>query len=129
VDLTYQLERTDRAPGEARRLLALDLRAYPAELVSRACLAVSELVTNSVIHGPASGSFGVHVVVQTWEDTVRVEVRNELRPFEFVEGLPSPGSISGRGLFVVGSVADRWGIEADGTTRVWAEFDLAGRVD
>jgi anti-sigma regulatory factor (Ser/Thr protein kinase) len=34
---------------------------------------------------------------------------------------------SGRGLFIVDALADRWGVENSAGTCVWAEVDVAAR--
>jgi hypothetical protein len=35
---------------------------------------------------------------------------------------PTPGRASGWGLFMVDRLADRWGVDTEGTTRVWFEL-------
>ncbi|MDF0372694.1 ATP-binding protein [Streptomyces sp. KA12] len=92
---------------------------------------VAELATNAVLHGRAPGrDFRLRLTVH--RDAVpRIEVtdaRGERLP-------PAPGSVveadqeaeSGRGLLIVGALADRWGVDAEPALRktVWAELDLA----
>ena len=128
MDIPHRFESSTRAPGQARHQVASDLNAFSAELVSRACLVVSELVTNSVVHGPAVGSPRIDVVVRVLDGVLRIEVANGLQPFRFERGLPPPDSLTGRGLSVVEGAADRWGIEDGARTCVWAEFDGAAGV-
>jgi two-component sensor histidine kinase len=82
---------------------------------------VSELVTNSVKHGPGGS---IHVNLNVSEDGAvlgrvedggrgRVAVREGVNPAE-----------GGMGLKLVDAFSDRWGVE-DGTTNVW--FELAAR--
>ena len=82
---------------------------------------VSELVTNSVKHGPGGS---IHVNLNVSEDGAvlgrvedggrgRVAVREGVNPAE-----------GGMGLKLVDAFSDRWGAE-DGTTNVW--FELAAR--
>jgi anti-sigma regulatory factor (Ser/Thr protein kinase) len=63
-----------------------------------------------------------------WDDDVRVEVIDHGEGF-----VPSPraGDVQdpgGFGLFLVGRLADRWGVEADDTTCVWFELGRPARA-
>jgi anti-sigma regulatory factor (Ser/Thr protein kinase) len=76
---------------------------------------VSELATNAVEHGQSDFSVSVSEAVQE----VRVEVRDagEGRP---VVGAPLPREPSGRGLLIVKTMSDDFGIEArQGEKLVW----------
>jgi two-component sensor histidine kinase len=82
---------------------------------------VSELVANSVKHGPGGP---IHVNLNVFEDgTVLGRVEDGGRGRVAIrEGInPAAG---GMGLKVVDAFADRWGVE-EGTTNVW--FELAAR--
>ncbi|GGI94882.1 ATP-binding protein [Streptomyces brasiliensis] len=96
----------------------------PGDLCCDAVLLVSELSTNVVIH-TRSG----HVLcglTLTGEEHLRIEVHDDdhapLRPSE---RRPGPGEESGRGLFLVQQIAERWGsarsTRAQGNV-VWAEL-------
>jgi anti-sigma regulatory factor (Ser/Thr protein kinase) len=84
-------------------------------------LAVSELVTNAIVHG--RGLIDVRLAVR--DDRVRLEVVDD-------GGGPSTpafatgGPMGGWGLRLVESLAERWGVrnEADGRTQVWMERRL-----
>jgi len=55
----------------------------------------------------------------TWNSEVRVEVTDRGRGFQLVPRrgpLDDPG---GFGLFLVGRLADCWGVETDAATTVW----------
>jgi anti-sigma regulatory factor (Ser/Thr protein kinase) len=87
-----------------------------------AVLLVSELATNAVIH--AGSSF--EVVLSADGCRLRVEVSDD---DGCVPAPPEPSldAQGGRGLHIVGELADAWGVEAhqgDGKT-VW--FEVAGR--
>jgi anti-sigma regulatory factor (Ser/Thr protein kinase) len=89
-------------------------------------LLVSELVTNSVLHGGAGPDDCVWVHVERPDGCVRVEVcddgqgwANPVRSTSLDSGEP-PG---GWGLVLVGALADRWGVEVDSTTCVWFELE------
>ena len=117
-----------QAPSLARRFVARALDSWDqSSLRARALLAVSELVTNAFLYGE-----GDIVLVVTLGVVLRVEVRDD------GAGLPaqrnySPTSTTGRGLHLVGHMADRWGTSAaarEGNGRkgkaVWFEIDTPG---
>lgn len=111
------------APAEARRVLADCLEGRVTERVLEdAGLLVSELVTNSVVHGRAGAGVRVELTVGLSEERVRVEVTDPGPGFGDVGGAAAdePG---GFGLFLVTQVADAWGVsgEEDPTT-VWFEL-------
>ncbi|MCU1693614.1 MAG: ATP-binding region ATPase domain protein [Frankiales bacterium] len=120
VVVTRPLVALPRAAADARRVLrealdgtALEDRCHDAQL------AISELVTNAVLHA--------HEPI-----CLRVLVDDSRARFEVVDGsalAPSftmldPTAVTGRGLLLVVSLADRWGVEprADGKA-VWFELD------
>jgi anti-sigma regulatory factor (Ser/Thr protein kinase) len=79
-------------------------------------LLVSELVTNAVRHGDRDEPVELHA---RWNDEVCVEVVDHgggFAPAPRAGALDEPG---GFGLFLVGRLADRWGVEIDNGTRVW----------
>jgi anti-sigma regulatory factor (Ser/Thr protein kinase) len=79
-------------------------------------LLVSELVTNAVRHG----GHGEPVELRAhWNSEVHVEVIDHgdgFTPHPRAGQLDDPG---GFGLFLVGRLADRWGVETNDATRVW----------
>jgi anti-sigma regulatory factor (Ser/Thr protein kinase) len=86
-------------------------------------LAVSELVTNAIVHG--RGLIDVRLAVT--DDRVRLEVADE--GGSSAPGLSraaESGELGGWGLRLVDSLAETWGVrnEADGRTRVWMERRL-----
>ena len=86
-------------------------------------LLVSELVTNSVRHGALSTEQDIWLRADVEGETLHVEVRDPGAGFELQPRLAEAGDHgSGWGLFLVGRLAERWGVSADGSTLVW--FDL-----
>ena len=86
---------------------------------------VSEIVTNSVRHANAGPEDWIRLDVALSPDGLRVEVADEGPGFEPSVGRPPHEQPSGRGLFLVDQLADRWGV-ADGGTRVWFEIGRQG---
>ncbi|WP_434598849.1 ATP-binding protein [Streptomyces sp. A5-4] len=92
-------------------------------------LIAAELTANAVRHGHVPGR-DFHVRLTAMDASLRIEVadtRTERRStFELPDTPPLDGE-SGRGLYLVSQVADRWGIAprtgAPGND-VWAELDL-----
>lgn len=86
-------------------------------------LLVSELVTNAIRHGNAGEPLELRA---RWDDEVRVEVVDRGDGF-----LPEPRSggrdePGGYGLYLVGRLADRWGVETDEATCVWFVLQRTG---
>jgi anti-sigma regulatory factor (Ser/Thr protein kinase) len=87
-------------------------------------LAVSELVSSGVVnaHRDETLRLGVHAD----DRRLRIEVRSHGAAFQpYDEPDESrPTSHTLRGLQLVAAVADRWGVEWQDGSLVWAEFDL-----
>lgn len=116
-------------PGEpasvpiARRAVAAQLRAWGLEpLVDTVSLAVSELVTNAVLH--ATG--GLRVALSRAPGGARLEVGDGSARTP-LQRRPTELSGTGRGLQLVDMLAADWGVEsASGTGKVvWAVFAAA----
>ena len=114
------------APGRARAWALARIREglHGADdmLLDDAALVLSELVTNAL----RAGGTSVTVQLQLWPGRLRVAVTDSApgRPH-----LRHPGlrETSGRGLQVVATLADDWGVtELDpaGGKQVWAELAL-----
>ncbi|MFI9286514.1 ATP-binding protein [Streptomyces werraensis] len=100
--------------------------ALSTEVVHAAELVISELVTNAVRHSTAGP---VCLSVRPDGQSLRIEVCDDCtelpRP-----GLPDPCSESGRGLFLVTALADRYGVEPTAVGKCsWAEIALPTRPD
>jgi anti-sigma regulatory factor (Ser/Thr protein kinase) len=91
-------------------------------------LCVSELVTNSVLHGGAGPEDHLHLHVDRLNANgcVRVEVCDDGAGWADSgrsTSLHSNEPPGGWGLMLVGALADRWGVAADGHTCVWFELE------
>ncbi|MET8569991.1 ATP-binding protein [Streptomyces sp. NPDC004783] len=120
--LRRRLGRADlRAVPEARRALRELLRQWGRPGRSEVAeLLTSELVTNALVHTDDDALLTATVS----ERGLRVEVRDG------ESGLPTPRApdpdeaTGGRGLVLVRSLADAWGVRShDGGKSVWFELD------
>ncbi len=120
--IDFELECDVNSARIARRELEPLRSQVGEELFDDIRLLTNELVTNSVLH---SGSDAVEVHVEVRPNTVRVQVsdRGEGRP---VVGHTRLLDTSGRGLILVSTLADRWGVAVDGKTLVWFEMNRRG---
>ena len=110
------------APRASRRFVTgvLGRWSVPVEVVDRAQLLVSELVSNAVLHG--RGPICVIVAPTEVAHVFRIEVRNPgIR--EPVMRHAAPHELSGRGLHIVHELSQDWGTATDnGVTSVWFEM-------
>jgi anti-sigma regulatory factor (Ser/Thr protein kinase) len=147
------LEPAPQAAGAARRFVAASCHRWGVESIDEISLAVSELVTNAVLHARTS----LEVALSIAADTLEVSVRDReprppvLRPVrldllsdldaisasaalrgdvdERHQGLhvgPSGSIAAGRGLLIVDALADEWGVSerADGK-EVWLTLPVS----
>jgi len=112
--------------GQARRDVAelvsppLDGRALDDLL-----LAVSEAVANAIQHGSADET--IRLSVESVGKQFRVLVSDSSPSFAQAPGQPSPEHNGGWGLFLIETVANRWGLERDeDQTHVWFEIHPDG---
>jgi anti-sigma regulatory factor (Ser/Thr protein kinase) len=88
----------------ARRFVRAALRDQPVETIDTAELLTSELVTNSVRHAHSDFDLAIHT-----QDRIRIEVRDSGRGQPRMLS-PSVRDSAGRGLLIVDSMADAWGV-------------------
>ncbi|MFE9256142.1 ATP-binding protein [Streptomyces sp. NPDC006879] len=125
--LTLTLPPTLAAVPTARRQMREAITACPtvtaaSEAIQTAELVVSELVTNAVRY---AGHQPISFVIQFCAAALRVEVSDASRTLP-KPALPDEDSEGGRGLFLVGVLADRFGTTpTDSGKCCWAEIDLA----
>jgi len=115
----------EQAPQEARQTVRDLLTQWrlPAAVVEDIVLAVSELVTNAVLHARSASVLELELgQTRNW---LRFSVADASRvpPLARLAGATDEG---GRGLAILAALSDRWGIEQHGPgKRVWCEVDLA----
>jgi anti-sigma regulatory factor (Ser/Thr protein kinase) len=122
LELTLPPAPASVAEARTRILEAVGTRLRDGE-VETLRLLISELVTNAVRHGGGPGPVEVNA---RWDGDVRVEVVDHgdgFLPAPRAGALCEPG---GFGLYLVGRLADRWGVETNSKTRVWFVLTRAG---
>lgn len=112
------------APAHARQALQERLEGtVPAPVAQDAGLLVSELVTNSVLHGGGmEGGDRVGVRIGLTEKRIRIEVCDPGPGFDPADPGHDPDEPGGYGLFLVTQLAEAWGVDVADKTRVWFEL-------
>jgi anti-sigma regulatory factor (Ser/Thr protein kinase) len=106
------LPRAPESVRAARQLVAVHVTGLSETQLADACLMVSELVANALIHGQGA----ITLRITTGRDRLTIEVADE--GDGDVAIAPVPGASGGWGLRVVDELADGWGAR-EGSTRVW----------
>ncbi|MCP9487705.1 MAG: ATP-binding protein [Gaiellaceae bacterium MAG52_C11] len=84
---------------------------------------VSELFANGVKHGGDRGR--ITLELEVFDNRVRVEIGDHGEGFDPRDvSMPDEDATSGRGLALLDSLADRWGVTRLGEHRVWFELAL-----
>ncbi|MEU4270799.1 ATP-binding protein [Streptomyces sp. NPDC026092] len=132
-EFTMQFTSTPRGARLARRLVSHRLddwgHPYTSTPNETATLIASELTANAVRHGHVPGrDFQLRLLLVTARLRIEVtDTRTERHPTADTARTPLPTEESGRGLYLVSEIADRFGwiprVGAPGKT-VWAELDL-----
>ena len=118
VAVDHELPPIATSAGTARRLVREALAPTHQELVEPAELAVSEIVTNALVH--AGTAMRLRVLVRG--PAMRVELSDGSPRLPRRRGF-SPMTATGRGLHLVTELVDRWGASSDGTGKVvWFEI-------
>ena len=116
------IPRTARAPAAARRMV--DALALDPVTAGSVRLAVSELVSNAVMHGTGAIAVGLGVDAEGVHVTVSddgVGFTPSGRPV-----MPPPESPGGRGLALVAMLSVRWGVLPGDPTEVWCVIPVRG---
>jgi two-component sensor histidine kinase len=103
------VEEAVSVPGARRFVLGCVGHLAPPVL-ENVGLMVSELATNAVLYGAT----GFDVEVRCSDDDVVVAVRDGGKGIPYLGPLPSQLELHGRGLRIVGELADAWGVDIHG---------------
>ncbi|MGW2841414.1 ATP-binding protein [Streptomyces sp. NPDC001493] len=111
------IERDPRHVGGQRASVAGRLARWGVDedRTAEVVLAVSELLTNAVLHGSADT---VGLSVWCTQDEVCVEVDDRTPGTWPARACPADDDENGRGLFLVKALSTTWGISEDGAV-VW----------
>ncbi|HTZ88269.1 MAG TPA: ATP-binding protein [Solirubrobacteraceae bacterium] len=122
--LALTLERNVQAPALARAEVTECCRelGIDGSLCQSLVLLVSEVVSNAVRHSPADPQEPVGFVASFGERAIRVMVTDAGEGFTPRPRDPARAH-DGYGLYLLEKVADRWGVDSRGDTKVW--FELA----
>ena len=126
--MSFELELSRGLESAAAARHALDdlEGGLPADQLGDVRLLVSELVTNAIRHAGLDEADAIRLAVAVDGGTIRVDVHDPGRGFDVGDAPTDPARASGWGLFLVETLADRWGVERESGTHVWFELD---RVD
>jgi anti-sigma regulatory factor (Ser/Thr protein kinase) len=109
--------------GEGRRFVARTLRDWDADAarIESVTLVANELVANAIVHAGSAPELliaqaGTELVLRVADDSCAPPV---VRP-------PTRDVWSGRGLLLVESLSDRWGVDIEPAGKsVWVAFENA----
>jgi anti-sigma regulatory factor (Ser/Thr protein kinase) len=104
----------------------LAIAGVPADAIYEATLIASELLTNAVRHAPAlpSGRVAVHWTIEAARFIISVTDGGPNAKLD--PRLPAEDAPAGRGLAIVETIADSWGIEeATESKTIWAVYSLS----
>ena len=119
IDDRLRLPPEPASAGAARRFVSEALKSCDVDL-NLVALLVSELVSNVVLHAHTP----LEVFVRRRGEHIRVTVSDE-SPLIPTMKRYAADSVTGRGLTMVDSAAERWGIdESAGGKAVWFEIRL-----
>lgn len=110
----------DRRSAHRARVFVRDTLAVwgREEMVSDVTLAVSELVTNAVVHARSSAS----LTLRNLPDGVRVQVKDG-EPAQPEYRCVSEDALGGRGMHIVAAISDGWGVESSPPGKVvWLDI-------
>jgi two-component sensor histidine kinase len=113
------LDADPQAPATARdRVRTLDVDDQVRRTLE---LIVSELVTNSVVHGGDGSDRKLALRLRCESENVRGEVCDPGAGFDWEQHEPDLSEPGGLGLMLVDTLAERWGIRRNCSTCVWFE--------
>ena len=125
MELELKLPSDARAPATVRRSIQALSEHIASGLLDDLQLLADEVVTNGLLHAPDDNRWLLVRVIAYPNPSlpIRVEVVDSGAGFEPKLREPDLDDTGGRGLFLVNAIADRWGVDSQGGTRVWLELD------
>lgn len=132
MTLSLQLPRELESAGAARRGVDQLADSLGEAQLGDVRLLVSELVTNSLRHADMAPEDSITLVVTVDDARIRVEVGDPGQGFKLEGRAEHPETVEGWGLYLVATLADRWGVErneAGNANVVWFELDRTPDLD
>ena len=123
ASLARRFPRDPSSVGSARRAVDELADRLQPDLLADLRLLVSELMANSVEHGPRREGETIRLSVSISADRVRAEVRDGGPGFTPLASRPAVDAPSGRGLYFVDQLATSWGVTSVDGTCVWFELE------
>jgi serine/threonine-protein kinase RsbW len=123
MELSLSLPLQPESASVARHSLDGLAERLGEELLDDLRLLVTELVTNAIRHAQPSDEPWLRLNLAVNNGSIRVDVIDHGPGFLPIADEPGFDETSGRGLYLVEQLADRWGVGVDGNTRVWFEID------
>lgn len=127
------LPHTPTSVSAARRHLSADLFASGVldSVIDDATVIVSELLSNSLRHARPMPSGQIQVAWSCDGQAVELAVTDGGAATEPRRGRPALSSLGGRGLGIVATLAESWGVRHDdgGSTTVWALLRIPHSAD
>lgn len=118
--LAAPIDRNASAAAQARRLVTTQFGdRLGEETLDDLLLVVSELVSNALLHG--SGDIELRMAIDSRH--VTGSVVDEGAGFEREPRAHDPARVGGHGLYLVGRIAERWGM-GHGPTSVWFQIPV-----
>lgn len=127
--LTFQFPKHRRHVPTARHRIQKALADWGVDqhLADGVLIAANELVTNSVAHCRVALAL-IEVTLRLEATELHLSVADPDRDHLPCVSPTAPDDEGGRGLLMVGRLADEWGHRQEPyTKRVWARFNLAGK--
>lgn len=135
VEIVSKLRPVTEAIPETKRALKELEGRLPEAVLETTQILVSELVTNSIRHANLNPQDEIGLSVKVSSEILRAEVCDPGPPFEVPSKKQQPGieETSGRGLYLVEELAERWGVERRSDEKcVWFELQtgpLLARIE
>lgn len=125
MELELKLPSDARAPATVRKSIQALSEHIGTDQLDDLQLLADEVVTNGLLHAPEDNRWLLVRVIAFPNPSlpIRVEVIDSGPGFEPKLRKPELDDTGGRGLFLVDALADRWGVDSHGGTRVWLELD------
>jgi two-component sensor histidine kinase len=118
-----RIARGPYGPAAARAIVTRWLDGQVSGTVQEhACMVISELVTNSLMHADAAPGSPVRIRAVLTPGVLRLEVGDDGRGGEIARRGPDFEHGGGFGLHLVSNLAARWGVEHADGTEVWCEL-------